>query len=166
MGKDTTFKFRIAGDLLDRLKQRTENASGYIRELILADLGDHPEELRHLAKTPYTYHAQLIEVIDGDTLWLDIDLGFQMFTKQKIRLARINSPEIDTAAGKKTKQYIQKKLSGAHLVIETRKREKYGRYLALVYYHPSHSDYNEILNFGTLLNDELVDRGLAVRYDI
>jgi len=165
MIKETYFRFRISDELLDLVKARVENISAYMRELIRVDLNQNPEELRHLAKTPYTYNAKLLDVIDGDTVWLDIDMGFQMFTKQKIRLARINAPEIDTAAGKKTKRFIQKKLQGSHLVIETRKRGKYGRFLALIYYHPTHSDYNAILNYGKLLNDELIDRGLATRYD-
>ena len=40
------------------------------------------------------------------------------------------------------------------------------RYLALVYYHPTHSDYNAILTYGKLLNDELIERGHATRYDL
>ena len=165
MAKDTYFKFRISDELLDQVKSRVENISSYMRELIRADLQQNPEELRHLAKTPYTYHARLIEVIDGDTILLEIDLGFQTFARQTIRLARINAPEIDTADGKKSKRFIQQRLKNSNIVIETRKRGKFGRFLALVYYHDSKSDYNDILNFGSLLNDELIERGHATRYD-
>ena len=165
MAKETNFTFRISDKLLDLVKARVENISSYMRELIRADLQQNPEELRHLAKTPYTYNAELLDVIDGDTLWLQIDMGFQSFRKEKIRLARINAPEINTAAGKKVKRFVLRRLKNSHIVIETRKRGKFGRILALVYYHPTHSDYNAILNYGTLLNDELIERGLATRYD-
>ena len=166
MAKDTIFKFRISDELLDKVRERAANISEYLRDLIRADINQHPEELRDLPKTPYTYHAKLLDVIDGDTLKLDIDVGFSTSRQDKVRLARINSPEIDTPAGKKAKRFIQQRLQNAHIIIETRKREKYGRYLALVYYHPTHSDYNAILTYGKLLNDELIERGHATRYDL
>ena len=126
MAKDTIFKFRISDELLDKVRQRAANISEYLRDLIRADINQHPEELRDLPKTPYTYHAKLINVIDGDTLELDIDVGFSTSRQDKVRLARINSPEIDTPAGKKAKRFIQQRLQGSHIIIETRKREKYG----------------------------------------
>jgi micrococcal nuclease len=164
MAKDTIFKFRISDELLDKVRERAANISEYLRDLIRADINQHPEELRDLPKTPYTYHARLINVIDGDTLELDIDVGFSTSRQDKVRLARINSPEIDTSAGKKAKKFIQQRLQNSYIVIETRRREKFGRYLALVYYHATHSDYNAILTYGTLLNDELIERGHAKPY--
>ena len=71
MAKDTIFKFRISDELLDKVRERAANISEYLRDLIRADINQHPEELRDLPKTPYTYHAKLLEVIDGDTLELD-----------------------------------------------------------------------------------------------
>ena len=48
--------------------------------------------------------------------------------KEKIRLIGINAPEIDTSEGKKAKAFIAKELADANLIVETRKKEKFGRY--------------------------------------
>ena len=44
----------------------------------------------------FTYKAQLIKVIDGDTLDVLIDLGFNISVKKRIRLFGIDTPEIRT----------------------------------------------------------------------
>ena len=44
----------------------------------------------------YTYKAKVLEWIDGDTLWAEIDLGFYVQIRQKIRLARIDAPELQS----------------------------------------------------------------------
>jgi len=46
-----------------------------------------------------------------------------------------------------------------------RKKEKYGRYLAYIYYTKQYSDFDEIIRHGKLINEELVRAGLANRYD-
>ena len=44
----------------------------------------------------YEYKAQVVSVYDGETLTVDIDLGFEVWLrKQKIRLAGIDTPEIN-----------------------------------------------------------------------
>ena len=43
---------------------------------------------------PYYYNCTLVRVIDGDTIDVDIDLGFSVtLTKQRVRLAGIDTPE-------------------------------------------------------------------------
>lgn len=42
----------------------------------------------------YEYYAQIVSVIDGDTLELKIDLGFRQYTRKRIRLDEINTAEI------------------------------------------------------------------------
>jgi endonuclease YncB( thermonuclease family) len=126
------YGFRISTDLLDAVRKRTANVSEYLRSLIENDLGQDAD-LREYPRTPYVYHAKLTEVIDGDTLKLELDVGFEITLHATIRLEQINAPEIDTAAGKRAKAFLQKKLKGAYLVIETKKRGKYGRYIARVF---------------------------------
>ena len=116
--------------------------------------------------TPYYYHAKLEEVIDGDTLRLELDVGFEISIRAVVRLAGVNSPEIKTKTGKTVREFIEKKLKRANIIVETRKREKYGRYLALVYFHRTYTDFNEILEYGTLLNAELIETGMAERSDL
>jgi hypothetical protein len=49
----------------------------------------------------HIYQAKIVEVIDGDTFDLMIDLGFNNFTKQRMRLYGIDAPEMRTKAGRK-----------------------------------------------------------------
>jgi len=91
----------------------------------------------------FTYAARLIEVIDGDTVDLLIDLGLSTFVKERCRLYGIDAPEIETEAGKAAKAYLESLLGAAtgELFVATRKMtrkpkektDKYGRYLAVLY---------------------------------
>jgi micrococcal nuclease len=81
----------------------------------------------------YTYNAAVTKVTDGDTVWMDIDLGFYVHVNVPVRLASINAPELSTSEGKAAKQYLSKLLDeSADVVVVTTKKgtEKYGRWLA------------------------------------
>ena len=90
----------------------------------------------------FTYAAKLIEVIDGDTVDLLIDLGFGVHVKERCRLYGIDAPEMPTEAGKAAKAYLESLLgASSELFVATRKMtrkpkektDKYGRYLAVLY---------------------------------
>ena len=93
------------------------------------------------------------------------DLGFFVNFKSKVRLIGIDCPPIETDKGKEAKAFIEKELKNANMIVECRKKEKYGRYLAFVYYDKRHQDFEEIIRHGKLLNEELVKAGLANRYE-
>jgi len=160
MSRLIKFSFRIPESLLDAVRQRTSNISEYIRSLIEDDLGKH-FETRDYPKTPYVYRGKLARVIDGDTLELDLDVGFNITIRATVRLELINAPELNTAAGKRAKNYIARKLKGTHLVIETKDPGKYGRYIAKIFYHRTRKDYREILQHGSLINDDMIQAGHA-----
>ncbi len=52
----------------------------------------------------YNYNAKCIRVVDGDTIDAEIDLGFDVKVKKRIRLAGINAPE------SRTRNKVEKKL--------------------------------------------------------
>lgn len=90
----------------------------------------------------FTYAAKLIEVIDGDTVDLLIDLGFGVHVREKVRLYGIDAPEMLSEAGKIAKAYLESLLGATNeLYVATRKMvrkpkektDKYGRYLAVLY---------------------------------
>ena len=54
----------------------------------------------------YIYKAELIRVIDGDTVELIIDLGFDTSRHERFRLYGIDAPEVNTAAGKEAKAWL------------------------------------------------------------
>ena len=90
-------------------------------------------------KDLYNYKAKLVRVIDGDTIEVLIDLGFDTSIKQIVRIARIDAPEKksfyvkEKVAGNKVSDYLVKLLTDKQLYLTTSKGDawdKYGRYLA------------------------------------
>jgi micrococcal nuclease len=101
----------------------------------------------------FTYNATLERVIDGDTIDVTLDLGFKIYSKQRIRLARINAPEMKTQEGEEAKTSLVRILPvGTELIISTKKTDIYGRYIGEV----TLNDIN--------LNDRLVELGQAVNH--
>ena len=120
---------------------------------------------------PYEYNATVTEVVDGDTIVIDIDLGFDvMFTKQKVRLLGVDTPEsrtsdkVEKVFGVASKDFVKKFVAGckSKVIIRTHisegtddsGREKFGRLLG------------EIINPETkeVLNEQLIAKNYAVRY--
>jgi micrococcal nuclease len=85
----------------------------------------------------YEYKATIIKVVDGDTVDVDIDLGFDTWLhNQRIRLDGIDTPECRTrnkrekAHGLLAKAYVQKALVvGRTYALRTTKKGKFGRFL-------------------------------------
>jgi len=96
----------------------------------------------------YIYHANIVRVIDGDTIVVDIDLGFnQWMHDQHIRLAGIDTPETRTkdldekARGLAAKAFVEGHLpAGTKVFLDSREFKdqsgKYGRILGdIVFSH-------------------------------
>ena len=92
----------------------------------------------------YEYFVKEVKnVVDGDTIDVIIDLGFDILFSSRVRLAGIDTPESRTtdkaekALGIEAKEYLKKQLKDAKsVVIRTEKMdssEKYGRILGWVY---------------------------------
>lgn len=87
----------------------------------------------------YIYKAVIKRITDGDTIVVDIDLGFEtIINNVKLRLYGINTPEIKGAtrdAGLEAKAFLERQIPvGTIVYLKTYrdKTEKYGRYLAEV----------------------------------
>lgn len=99
----------------------------------------------------YNYSAKILEWIDGDTIWVEVDLGFYVFTKQKVRLARIDAPEMDSHIPYQKRQAnharaVARKFcpEGSAVIITTQKqnRDHFARYIAEVTFNSVNvSDY-------------------------
>ncbi len=114
----------------------------------------------------YTYAAELVRVIDGDTFVARIDLGFRTWVTETFRLRGIDAPEMSCVLGQKAKAEVAARLTPcACLVIKTYKQEKFGRFLADVFFMKGTDDREQILSEGAFLNQELLDAGLAVIYE-
>ena len=88
------------------------------------------------------YVKKVTNVVDGDTIDVDIDLGFSISYSQRVRLAGIDTPESRTSdkaekvLGLESKEFLKSKIKDAKtVVIKTEKMdssEKYGRILGWV----------------------------------
>jgi micrococcal nuclease len=108
----------------------------------------------------YEYFVKEVKnVVDGDTIDVVIDLGFDILFASRVRLAGIDTPESRTtdkaekALGLEAKEYLKKCLKDAKsVVIRTEKMdssEKYGRILGWVYVNgESESLNNKMINDG------------------
>lgn len=97
----------------------------------------------------FEYAAQVVRVIDGDTLVLDIDLGLSVTARAVVRVAGVNAPELPTPAGEAAKAFVEELVTarGAGVLVRTVKdrREKYGRYLADISWPPDQAGLAELL---------------------
>ena len=115
-----------------------------------------------VASVLYTYAAELVKVIDGDTLKVEAMVEETTWIKKKLRLRKIDAPEIDTPEGKKAKDFVVKALKDCPwIVVKTYSTDIYDRYLADIFYLPGCEDTAKIALEGKLLNQELLDEGLA-----
>ncbi len=107
-------------------------------------------------KDLYTYEAIVEKIIDGDTFKVRIDLGFDTWKDETLRLRGIDCPEIDTPEGQAAKTFVQSYIKQAdRILVQSSRDDKYGRYLADVFVPP--------LEANIYLNNLLLQNGHAVR---
>jgi len=136
----------------DRYGQSKNNKNGKVQTRTLKRPGE----------ATYIYKAIVERVIDGDTLLLRIDLGFQVLKEQRVRLADIDTPSMDQPNGKEATKYVRDQLAKVDFImIKTNKIDVYGRYVGHIFYSFKERDKGKIFTNGRYLNQELVNRGLA-----
>tara|TARA_R100000008_G_C3572425_1_gene163060 strand:- start:931 stop:1263 length:333 start_codon:yes stop_codon:yes gene_type:complete len=99
----------------------------------------------------YEYNARLIRVIDGDTIEAMVDLGFDVWTKQTIRLHGIDTPEVRTRNLNEKKLGLAAKerlseifsISDGKFLLKSRGIGRYGRCLGILYI--KEQNINELL---------------------
>lgn len=110
------------------------------------------------------YVKKVNKIVDGDTIDVDIDLGFDISFSSRVRLAGIDTPESKTsdkmekALGLESKAYLKHAIDSAKsVIIKTEKldsSEKYGRILGWVFLDGSDKS----------INQEMIDNGYAWGY--
>ena len=108
----------------------------------------------------YKYKALITEVYDGDTVWAMLDLGFNVLKKTKLRLAGIDSKEMNDKENKEkaetAKKYLKTEIEGKEVEVKSLKPGKYNeRYIAFIYKIGDPESYN----------DKMIKLGLAVPYN-
>lgn len=108
----------------------------------------------------FEYSATLIAIVDGDTLKLDVDVGFKIHVREVFRLARINAPELLTLEGMQSRNFIAEQLAKATaLKVQTSRQENYGRWLAEILIQTK-DRASEWVNLNTLM----LTSGHAAKY--
>ncbi len=109
----------------------------------------------------YRYNVEVTRVVDGDTVDVDIDLGFGMiYKKQRVRMMGIDTPESRTRNleekyyGKLSKAHLQKILSEGNIQLLSHDKGKFGRILGELFI--GDSVYS--------INQQMIDEHHAVPY--
>lgn len=118
----------------------------------------------------YQYKVSVVKVVDGDTIDVDIDLGFStVLKKQRVRMVGIDTPEsrtrdlVEKKFGKASKKHLKKLLESAEsLSLISHDKGKFGRILGTVIAHfaEGHPVYETEIN----INDQMIKDHHAVKY--
>jgi len=108
----------------------------------------------------FFYRAKVTDVYDGDTITVDIDLGFSMsLRKLKIRLTGIDTAEMKGGTNESktravlARDWLRSQTLGKDVYLESKGLDKYGRWLGRIHTQD-----------GVCCNDQLIAMGLAVPY--
>lgn len=103
----------------------------------------------------YEYKALITKVVDGDTVDAIVELGFYLSAKLRLRLDKIDAPEmrgIESELGKISKQYLIDRILNKEVIIQTQKSDVFGRWLATIFLE------------GEDINDTMLKTGYAKEY--
>ena len=115
----------------------------------------------------YEYKCKVKRVVDGDTMDVILDLGFDIHHAVRVRMAGIDTPESRTrdkdekARGKLSKAFLKESIKGKKIILKTKIKDakgKFGRVIAEVW-----AEFEE----GSLrnINELMIKECYAVKYN-
>lgn len=118
----------------------------------------------------YKYKINIVKVVDGDTVDVDIDLGFStVLKKQRVRLMGIDTPEsrtrdlVEKKFGKASKKHLKSLLESAEsLSLISHDKGKFGRILGTIIAH--HTEGHPVFETEININDQMIEDNHAVKY--
>ena len=100
----------------------------------------------------YRYKVYVDRVVDGDTVDVDIDLGFGMiYKKQRVRMMGIDTPEsrtrdlVEKFYGKASKAFLVEQLEGQEIQLVSHDKGKFGRILGELFVGASAYSINQMM---------------------
>lgn len=109
-----------------------------------------------IAKTVWLFPCSLVQVVDGDTVDLDIDVGFYLRARVRVRLMGVDAPEKRKAtmlSARASELWLRERLQGQDLLVRTYKSDAFGRWLADLF----------IVGSSVSINRQMIDSGKARR---
>jgi len=114
--------------------------------------------LKRPSSPDYVYAARVLDVIDGDTLDLLIDLGFGVKRELRARLANIDTPNLTSRKGRDSRDFLLEKLMTAKsIAVQTLTTDIYGRYVVHLFCNDRRVSALRCFDKGTHLNALLVE---------
>ena len=120
----------------------------------------------------YDYKATVTRIVDGDTIDVDVDLGFDTWLKkQRVRMHGIDTPEsrtrdlVEKAYGKLSTKYLEDRIPvGSIVKLKSHGKGKFGRILGSIYgwldvFYPAEDQWD-----GISINNHMIRDGYAVKY--
>jgi micrococcal nuclease len=109
----------------------------------------------------YTYYGTIVHIVDGDTVDVVLDLGFDVTIEQRVRLLGVNCAERFTEDGRLATSFVENWVDDQQgkVIVATEKNtyDKYGRYVA---------DIFTVDMTQQSLSQQLLAKGLATSYPI
>ena len=100
----------------------------------------------------YRYKVEVTRVVDGDTVDVDIDLGFGMtYKKQRVRMMGIDTPESRTRDleekfyGKQSKYFLEDLLKDKEVQLVSHDKGKFGRILGELFIESKEISVNQMM---------------------
>lgn len=117
----------------------------------------------------YRYKVSVVKVVDGDTVDVDIDLGFGMsYKKQRVRMLGIDTPEsrtrdlVEKKFGKASKKHLKGILEQGGIELVSHDKGKFGRILGELFTH--HVEGHPVFGHKVNVNEQMILDYHAVKY--
>lgn len=106
----------------------------------------------------YQYKGKIIKVVDGDTVRIDLDLGFDLGLKSNFRLNGLDTAEKNFPFGAATRDWLKVQLLDKTVLVDSYAHDKYGRWLCDIRLQNG-TEFSE-----TSVNDQMIQHGIAKAY--
>ncbi|MFQ3843333.1 thermonuclease family protein [Staphylococcus pseudoxylosus] len=100
----------------------------------------------------YIFKAHCYNVVDGDTIDVMIDFGFDVWADRRLRLLNVDTPERGQENYSEATEFVKEKVLENDIMVQTYKDDSFGKYLATVYYDDGKQE--------RILNNDIKNSGL------
>ncbi|MFQ3889900.1 thermonuclease family protein [Staphylococcus shinii] len=99
----------------------------------------------------YTFKANCYNVVDGDTIDVILDFGFDISADRRLRLLNVDTPERGQENHKEATEFVKDKVYNNEVLVQTYKDDNFGRYLANVYFGEDEVSLSDVIKESGLI---------------